>query len=593
MLKLTMDTPVNTEDYLAIMRLNNLVYFEKEKLIREFKIEEARLEGIKKNILDYMSFMSDEYCGKLTYETARNFLVSHEGVPDSEFLVYEDYGKTKKYSFDDKVREKIFDKGYAPFFFSMYNEYINNLSTINTVRTFVNGIRDTKYLTNSGEVISSIPFYYSIAKTNRIYTKNQSVQGLPLSFCNNIVAVKDYFILWFDFSQIDFRVAWNTILRYTSENAKVEHEDTPDYYLMFAKELYKSLNKDFDIDKYKEDRPKYKTGTLATLYGCSVNTILDSVKDREFAGQLHEYFNSDTNYGYKKYKDLLKRNIENGLMFSAKTYFGTEMYLDPKDRGVLNAGLNRPIQGTTADIMKVMTLEIYNRVQKHINNPMKFYPILNRHDENLFMCHKDTIPFLYEFIDCTRIQVDDWDPLEFQWSAGYNYKVEDEELVKSIKSSMNGHKLTIAKKTKPKTSYTPFTNAVKISVTTYHENGYYYTMLLDEDINRATFFIDRKPIHFQKWVDVYLDNEPSWYKEEHDRVIFIANSNGYCIKNNIEFVVKYDNSLELNTMASMIMNSVVKEYCRRQLKIEPSDYLIEHSNDNLRKEIKFDWKIMI
>lgn len=590
MLNITRDTKVDTDRYLALMRLSNLVYFNTKEFQQEFYRESAKLDGLEKNILEYMNFYSDYAYDKLTTDTAKDYLKCFENVPPDEFVIFDKKTRNYRESFDKTVREKIRERGYSPYFFSIYDSYADNESALNSTRTFVNCLRDTKFVDNYNNPVASAPFFYNKAKTGRIYTKQLNIQGLPLDYCKYISSVKDYFLLWFDFKQIDFRVAWNLILRYINEKEISKHEDTPDYYKMFAKDLYLKTGKEFNEEEFQADRGKYKTGTLATMYGSSISTIRKQVNDDKFVQTLHDYINSPNNFGYNRYKNYLVKNINDDFLFDAYTYFGTVMKLHPDTDGVLTAGLNRPIQGTAADIIKIITLEIYDRVQKHINNPMRFYPYLNRHDECLFMCHKSVLPYLYEFLDCVRIQVDDWDPLELEWSAGYNYKIEDEELINKIKTTVQEHPLTPKVVTKPSQEFFPFTIAKDLQHYFIKEGNYFYSLIYSYNDAKAICYVEKKEPVFEKMVEDYIKTN---CKEERglSRIIIASSLDFYKYFGDIEVFTRSDEKDNRNSVAKCILSSIAKEHIKRHLEKTPPDYLVNNANDIVRKGTDITWRI--
>jgi len=592
MIKLTKGDEVENERFMQISRISNMVYFDIEKFRIYTKRMAAMHEGTCRRLKSYMSLISGTNVEKLTYTTIREYLINYEEVSPKEFEVYDHWGKFEKYSFDASVRAKLMEKNIAPFFMSMCADYVKLNSVVDLNETFLNGLRSCGQVNNDGFKLGTIPFKYTESATNRIYTKSQSIQGLPIDSCKMISCPKDYFILWADFKQIDFRVFWNLIMRYNNDGTIEDNDDIEDYYNMFAKKTYDSIGMKFVEEVFAEERPLYKAGTLTAVYGGSVSTINSNVNNIEFAQRIFKYINALSNHSYKKYKDLLLKNISLNIPFSCYNYFGTEIYLHPKTDKVLTAGLNRDMQGTSAELIKLVTLKIYDKMQSHLDNTMKFLPYINRHDETLFMMHKSSIPYLYEFLDCCKIRVDDWDILELEWGAGTYYKEEDPELMKQIREMGSKVKNKNQPRTKRKDVYVPFTNSKVVYLHTSIYNDVYVSCILNDKAKAGIIIVDRVPPTFS---EISKEINSAWGEELRgdniDRVIVKQKTLGYNTIDGLEFIADDINYIPDTNISKIIANSVLYGYIKKVKGEVPDEKLLAENARIIREGIDFTWRM--
>lgn len=352
-------------------------------------------------------------------------------------------------------------------FCNLYTEYSHAKSLINSLSSKLdNGmIRESNVVDNKGNRLRVISSFYEKQSTGRYYTKNDNLQGWNKKVLDTFSAPKDYFFVWADFDQIDFRVAANLILfKDTAGTAKDDLElfnSTDDKYEAMARIIDKKIGRDFDIARFKANRKAYKTSMLARLYGASKRTLMNN----GFT-DYREVNTLDTYYATHKYYQNYKRSIENAIAFGCEVdvydYFGyTRRVPVPTNikqgNRVLEDCLNAPIQSTANDIIMLWVTELAKEFQALGFGMDKFRIALIRHDEAIFLIHKDAIPYLYLFKKYSEIQIDDWTLLTNQPEVGFKYTVVDEELTKKYNESIlyNEDKLDDGKSVMIRKSWSP------------------------------------------------------------------------------------------------------------------------------------------
>ncbi len=150
-----------------------------------------------------------------------------------------------------------------------------------------------------------------------------------------------------------------------------------------------------------EMRRHAKTVNFGIIYGISAFGLSERLKipRREAAGIIENYF--------EKYPGI-KRYMEKTIEFArehgyVETILGRRRYLKDINsaNGVVRAyaernAINAPIQGSSADMIKIAMIGIFNEMQKR---NMKSKMILQVHDELVFDAHKEEVEILKTLVD--------------------------------------------------------------------------------------------------------------------------------------------------------------------------------------------------
>lgn len=332
-----------------------------------------------------------------------------------------------------------------PLYYTMVLEFCNLYIDYSKLKQFTEALRakrklftETDLVDNFGHKLLKISSLYERQSTGRYYTSNDNLQGWNLGAVDTFTAPKDYIFVWADFDQIDLRVAANLVLFNGHPEVIEQFNVTKDKYEAIARIISQKMERPFDEQKFKANRKAYKTAVLARLYGASKYTLMqDGFTDIHEINMLDDYY-CQHKY-YQEYIGRFKRAIAFNAAVMIEDYFGyiREIPVPQNEKArsrVLEQCLNTPIQSTSNDIVMLWVNELTKRFRASGFGLDKFRVALLRHDEGLFLVHKDCIPYLWIFEECSSIFIDSWSELTVKPKFGYNYKVPDKDLTEQYES---------------------------------------------------------------------------------------------------------------------------------------------------------------
>lgn len=336
---------------------------------------------------------------------------------------------------------------HRPIYYTLLLEFCNLYIEYSKMKQFSESLRakrrffvETNETDNFGNKLSKISSLYERQSTGRYYTNSDNLQGWNLESVPTFTAPKDYFFVWADFDQIDLRVAANLILFNGHPEVIEQFNRTEDKYEAVARIVAQKIGRPFDVHKFKAIRKSYKTAVLARLYGASKYTLMrDGFTDVQEIDALDEYYNQHE--FYQKYVSRFERAIAFNTAVMIEDYFGNirELPIPQNEKArsrTLEQCLNTPIQSTSNAIVMLWVNELTKTFRMHGFGWDKFRVALLRHDEGLFLVHKDCIPYLWIFELCSSIFIDSWSELTVKPKFGYNYKVVDEKLTEMYNKSV-------------------------------------------------------------------------------------------------------------------------------------------------------------
>ncbi len=223
--------------------------------------------------------------------------------------------------------------------------------------------------------------------TGRMASANPNLQNIPIgsekgrAIRKAFLAPKGFKLAAFDYSQIELRIA-----AFLSGDKKLIEifKSGEDVHASVASHVFGvPINK---VDK--EMRRKAKVINFGILYGMGINALTQNLgSDRKTAQEFYNtYFEKFSDLA--EYLDKLKEDA-NKLGYT-KTFFGRRRYFEgiksklPFIRAAAERmAINAPIQGTSADIIKIAMKKIDDYV---IENKLekKVYLILQIHDELIY-----------------------------------------------------------------------------------------------------------------------------------------------------------------------------------------------------------------
>ena len=234
--------------------------------------------------------------------------------------------------------------------------------------------------------------------TGRISSVSPNLQNIPIKTENGglirkaFISNKGNTFFSFDYSQIELRI----LAFYSNDKTmKDAFSKDQDIHLYTASIIFKKDMQDIS----KDERSIAKTINFGIIYGLSAFGLSRQlhISRTDATKFINEYF--DTFSGIKKYYDYIidfvKKNSFVETMYGTRRYFNlTSGYRS--DAQIEREAINMPIQGSSADIIKIAMKRIYDNIENK-------YPaclILQIHDELIFEVEPliDDILFVEEVI---------------------------------------------------------------------------------------------------------------------------------------------------------------------------------------------------
>jgi len=230
-------------------------------------------------------------------------------------------------------------------------------------------------------------FIQTGAATGRMASKNPNMQNIPIGsergrvIRNAFLAPKDFKLVAFDYSQIELRIA-----AFLSGDKKLIDifKRGEDVHTGVASSVFGVA----PLEVTKEMRRKAKVINFGILYGMGVNALrvnlgTERKEAQEFYNKYFEEFS-----GLAKYLESTKEEAyKNGF---TKTFFGRRRYFEgiksklPFIRASAERmAINAPIQGTSADIIKIAMNRVDEWVEKE-GLAGKVYLTMQIHDELMY-----------------------------------------------------------------------------------------------------------------------------------------------------------------------------------------------------------------
>ena len=312
------------------------------------------------------------------------------------------YGKKtqKGYKTDVSILNKLIDKHPI---ISKILEY-RGLTKIKS--TYLEGL--SNYIKEDGKIHTI--YKQNLTRTGRLSSVEPNLQNIPTrdedgrKIRKAFLPVNDMF-LSADYSQMELRV-----LAHVSDSKELQQAfiNDEDIHTRVAADMY-----GIDIkDVTKEQRKTAKAVIFGIVYGISgfglgENLEISAKEGRDFINKYYELYP-----GVKTYMDnIVAQAYKDGFV---KTLFNRKRVIDElnnKNFMVRQSGeriaLNTPIQGTSADIMKIAMVKIFNEMQE---KKLKSKMLLQVHDELIFDVVKEEKDILEELVKrnmetCVKLKV--------------------------------------------------------------------------------------------------------------------------------------------------------------------------------------------
>ena len=221
-----------------------------------------------------------------------------------------------------------------------------------------------------------------------------------------------------DYSQIELRVLAQLS---GDENLREAYQNSMDLHSLTARKIFE-LSDEEEVSR--EQRIIAKTINFSIIYGKTAFGLAKElgISQKEASEYIDRYFNQ-----YPKVKGFEKEIVE----FTEKhgyteTFFGRRRLIDginSKNKNIKSQAermaVNSVIQGTAAEIIKKVMIEIY----KYIKDRDGIYMLLQVHDELIFEIEKEKLEMYREDIEKIMRESVKFDsvPLEINTNIGVNW----------------------------------------------------------------------------------------------------------------------------------------------------------------------------
>ena len=252
--------------------------------------------------------------------------------------------------------------------------------------TYIEGLINSIHEDNKIHTI----YTQTLTRTGRLSSIEPNLQNIPIRneygrlIRKAFIPSSDSIIVSADYSQIELRIF---SCMANIESLKDAFNNDIDIHTKTASDIFK-----VDIEAVTKDmRRMAKAVNFGILYGISGFGLSENlnINPKEASKFINEYY--ETYPGIKKYQDeCIKKAHIDGYV---KTMFGrirTITELENKNymirSGAERMALNTPIQGTSADIIKIAMVKLFEEFNK---NDLKSKILVQVHDELVIDCKKD------------------------------------------------------------------------------------------------------------------------------------------------------------------------------------------------------------
>jgi len=264
----------------------------------------------------------------------------------------------------------------------------------------------------------------AVAATGRLSSNNPNLQNIPIRTERGreirkafIPRNEDYILLSADYSQIELRIIAHLSQDYNMMEA---FRKGMDIHTATASRIYGLP----PVEITKEMRRMAKTVNFGIIYGISAFGLSErlGISRREAAEIIQSYFEK-----YPGIDAYMKKTIafarEHGYV---ETLLGRRRYIaninsaNAVVRGYAERNaINAPIQGSSADMIKMAMINIFREIQKR---KLKTKMILQVHDELIFDVYKEEVEEVKKLVEDKMLHALELDiPMEIDMNTGRNW----------------------------------------------------------------------------------------------------------------------------------------------------------------------------
>ena len=285
--------------------------------------------------------------------------------------------------------------------------------------TYIEGLKN--YILEDGKIHTI--YTQTLTRTGRLSSIDPNLQNIPIRneygrmIRKAFIPSSDSVIVSGDYSQVELRIMAHMA---NIESLRDAFLNNIDIHTKTASDIFKK-----DIDEVNSsDRRIAKAVNFGIIYGISKYGLSDNlgIKPNEAEEFINSYLN--TYPGIKEYMDTtISKAYIDGYVKTLMGRIRTIPELFNKNKNIQASGeriaLNTPIQGTSADLIKLAMVEIDKEFKKQ---NIKSKMILQVHDELVFDCLKEELDKVIDIADnimenCYKISV----PLKVDFEYGNDW----------------------------------------------------------------------------------------------------------------------------------------------------------------------------
>lgn len=555
MVNFSKDDDVDVDVYEQRLNYSGEIYMNLKSVARYILNQENLSKTLYRLCRRHMNMSSRYGYGSVEKNSVIAYLKNSEHIPAERFRKKGVQGESLD---KDKVLKPLRDSGIAKDFLDLYMEFQECSTRGNNVSKLLSRIKNNETIEGWNSDLVCVPFSANRSLNLRFNYSREGIINFPKDMKDVIFAPQDYYLVWGDFSQIDARVAYNTLLR-DETNFEFIRKFPDDIYAGFANWVnefqrnilaqnishleavcenenklhgtaysYGKLEEARDrLDNWKvfngfsdkKERTLYKVYCLQTIYGTrfhlnpeanifikTLGTVLDSCPK------------------YNRYWNDIKKRADLGIPIKVNCYF-SHMELVPAVGGrrvndTLFKCLNYPVQGTSSEILILTINNILDRLYDlgYTEEQARVYYV--RHDEPIFLIHKDVMKDAHIFKEFETINIDNWLPLELGFNFGRCYGRVSED----VQTEYNKIKIisdnTLDVTSKEVVDHYPLEPMLELGVSIFRENGHMIIAFYNgEDNSYDTMYRNNVDatvediIIIKAYIEKYIENvKPLGYK---------------------------------------------------------------------------------
>ena len=323
--------------------------------------------------------------------------------------------KTGQYPTGEEILQKIVNEN------PIVQNILDYRSLTKLKSTYVDALPS---LVNLNDGLIHTSYNQAITATGRLSSNNPNLQNIPVRTEKGreirkafVPRDENHILLAADYSQIELRIiahlSGDSVMQDAFRSGRDIHTDT-------ASRVYNVAIEDVT----KEMRRNAKAVNFGIIYGMSAFGLAErlGISRSEASQIIKNYFKE-----YIGIQEYIDKQVDFAKQHGyVETMLGRRRYL--KD---INAGnsvvrnfaernaINAPIQGTSADMIKIAMANIHNEM---IDNNLKSQMILQVHDELVFDVHKEELDFLSNIVKDKMINALPLNvPIEVNLNTGTNW----------------------------------------------------------------------------------------------------------------------------------------------------------------------------